>query len=243
MFADIGSFTQTRARRGFPGGSRLAGLRAFPGASGRCGGRVRIPLMNQNLLYLVFKCSFSTKHSGSIPVAQGRDPARTAARKRASETGLWRVVPRISPCFPGLLHRLVHEKRRSSAQAGRCAFATGLRRAAARRLARCFRGTAGEDPHPARICSAARLRGAKPGCFGASGRCTSFVRANANIREIGSLRRPSPRPSPASGRGSGGHAGRSAVGSLSPGRGRGSGGRAERSAVGSLSPGRGRGLG
>ena len=185
MFADIGSFTQTRARRGFPGGSRLAGLRAFPGASGRCGGRVRIPLMNQNLLYLVFKCSFSTKHSGSIPVAQGRDSAQTAARKRASETGVWRAIPGISPRFPGVVHRVFHEMRRLSAQGGRCSFATGNQRVALRCATVAPDPPSREEPRRARNCNATRARRWRGAFRRLAVVAPVSCRADANIRVNG----------------------------------------------------------
>ena len=124
VFADIGSFPQIRVRRGIPGGSRFVVPWRGRGATGRLTRRVRNPLMNQNLLYLVFKCLLNTKHSGSGRWPQVLFHAQQRCGKRTRKTGRWRPPPGICNDNPPLVHRVAHYNRRRRTVDTRCAFAT-----------------------------------------------------------------------------------------------------------------------
>src|SRR6185436_14017087 len=60
--------------------------RAFPRALGSSAARLRKPLVNQNLLYLVFTCLINTKHSGSARALQAVFHAQEGGAKRAGKT-------------------------------------------------------------------------------------------------------------------------------------------------------------
>lgn len=178
MFAWFGTFPQTRVRRGFPGGSRFVVPWRGGGGTGRLTRRVRNPLMNQNLLYLVFKCLLSTKHSGSGARLQAVFHAQDGCRKRRRKTGRWRSVSGICNDHPPLVHRLAHYNRRRRTVGGRCAFATeGKPCCAATKKPQLDDGralpAASVDPHVVHRGSTALSAGSSTG-----GRATStFVRS------------------------------------------------------------------
>ena len=141
--------------------------------------------MNQNLLYLVFKCRFNTKHSGWPVDSQGRCRAQPPPAKRASKTGFWRARTGISPGFPGVVHRVVHGRRRSSARSTRCRFATAIQRVALQCACRRDRALHREDPRRAWSCSAASLRRETPANDAAHRSCARDAGDAANIRVRG----------------------------------------------------------
>jgi hypothetical protein len=65
-------------------------------------------LVNQNLLYLVFKCLMNTKHSGSGRAPQAVFDAQEEGRKTIRKTGLCGGSAGICNNNPPLIHTFVH---------------------------------------------------------------------------------------------------------------------------------------
>lgn len=96
-----------------------------PRHRGRPGGGLPKRVLNQNLLYLVFKCLLSTKNSGSDRSSQAKFHAQGGAGKRARKTGRCGRPTGMYRGHPPVVHPLVHhgsvsDERRTD----RCGFAT-----------------------------------------------------------------------------------------------------------------------
>ena len=97
---------------------------AFPRALGSSAARLRKPLVNQNLLYLVFTCLINTKHSGSARALQAVFHAQEGGAKRAGKTVSCGAPAGLCNDNPPLIHTSVHRSRRRRTVVRRCRFAT-----------------------------------------------------------------------------------------------------------------------
>ncbi len=111
-FLVVAAYSVADSRRAgvYPKGPSGAGFRglasmppaALPVAWGLSGKVHRNPLVNQNLLYLVFMWRLNTKHSGSRQASQGLFCAPEGARKRQEK----QPPAAIPAAYPRAVHRL-----------------------------------------------------------------------------------------------------------------------------------------